>query len=102
MTMAKQMSGWRDPKEWDIDGKDSMILTAINLAIRSDDGWYCPHCNYKDTLRGSEISNEDYFSVMEEYDPVEVDCGNCGGKYYIKCSLTRRYYSCADKEFEDG
>lgn len=51
---------FRPPRSWD-DYKDNPMLSAITTLTRSDDGWVCPHCGYKEILKGSEIGSQGYF-----------------------------------------
>lgn len=99
--MAKEIEGWRRPREWDGDYKDNPMLTIITILTRSDDGWCCPHCEYKESLEGGGgIGNQEYFQLMEGYEPLEVTCFDCNKTYFLKATVVRKYFSCEDKEFK--
>lgn len=102
--MAKEIEGWRDKREWEINGNDQQFNAILNLS-RSHDGWYCPHCKYKYSLTnvncGEGVTNEQYFSLSEEYEKVKMNCDSCGEDYYVRCFVTKKFYSCEDTSFED-
>jgi hypothetical protein len=105
--LAKEIKGWRNKREWEMEtSKDApAFMLALDLAFKSDDGWYCPHCQHKATLYschcGEGVGNEAYFELIEHANEAKINCDECGKDYYVKCFVTRRYSSCEDKEFAE-
>ena len=96
--MAKEIKGWREDPKPVAKG----VAGALVELCTSDDGWLCPHCGSRKVLDvDSGITNETYFTLMEEYEPVEMNCYTCNKAYFIKANNVRRYYSCVDDKFEE-
>jgi len=95
--MSKEVRGYYN------DNKPVIPLdsphSAIFEAIRSHDGWLCPHCKVKSNPHKEEMSNQRYSDLIHNYEPLDMYCEHCGNKYYLKCSMTVKYYTCADESF---
>lgn len=101
--MAKELKGWRDPRDWEIHSGDKQLEAILNIS-RSDDGWLCPHCGSRYSLAGADggegVSNEDYFNLIENCENVKMSCYECGKDYHVRCFVTKRFFSCEDDKFE--
>lgn len=96
--MAKEIKGWREDPTPIAKGTAGALLELCT----SDDGWLCPHCGCKKVLDDSTgITNDAYVNLMEEFNPVELNCYDCNKAYFIKAAVVRKYYSCADAKFEE-
>lgn len=97
--MAKEIKGWREDPTPIAKGTAGALLELCT----SDDGWLCPHCGCKKALGDDsrDMTNEMYFTLMEHYEPVELNCYDCNKAYFIKANVVRKYYSCADAKFEE-
>lgn len=74
-------------------------LSAIFEAIRSHDGWVCPHCGHRTSVYREEMSNQRYMELLHEYAPLDMYCNKCDKIYYLKCAMTVKYYTCVDESF---
>lgn len=101
--MSKEVWGWRDSSDDFVSGHP--MVNAVLEASRSHDGWSCPHCGNKYTLTdahcGEGVSNEEYFDLIENFEKVKMNCDDCGEDYYVRCLVTKRFYSCEDDTFGD-
>lgn len=98
--MAKTIPGWRhtEPSE---DYKGSDFMQAISEAVRSHDGWVCPHCGYKEDLYNREMPTVSFNALVYEEETQKECCCKCGKNYYLKAHMTMKFYTCEDEEFED-
>lgn len=96
--MEESVPGWRE-KEYltPQDGDD--IIYAITYASRGHDGWVCPHCNYKQSFKGRELSNKDCMELLFGEDPFQEYCYSCERPYYVKADTAIRFSSRTDTEF---
>jgi hypothetical protein len=101
--MAKTLNGWRSRCAWDKPSGNA-YLDGLMETVTSHDGWLCPHCKEKTDPSDGELSNQEYFELIHNSysEPMERECGSCSEKYFLKAHMTIKYYTCEDKEFEDG
>lgn len=96
----KILKGWRTKYNWD---KPSGIpeLDRYMEACTSDDGWMCPYCEHKHDLCGEEFGNEEYMKLLHDsYDTaLTMTCTSCDKEFFLRCHMTIKYSTCADKEF---
>ena len=98
--MAKEVKGWRDPRDWDYKGDDAM-LKGLFAVSPSDDGWVCPHCGAKETLEAAEMASRVLMDLVFREESVREYCNDCGKEYFVRCYTRFTYSSCTDKKFEE-
>lgn len=98
--MARQIKGWRDKNDWEKDD-DAPYIKHIRELINSDDGWICPYCGYKERMDEAELSNSDLLELLFDVEKRDTHCSECGKHFFIKSSMTVKYFSCEDREFND-
>lgn len=92
--MAEVLDGWKN-KLREVDGED--IIDSLLEAVRSDDGWYCPHCKHKKTDHDMEFLDEEYVSLQIIGEILELRCPECRKDYFLKAFTTVRYSTSTDK-----
>lgn len=97
--MAKEVKGWRAPRNWDYEG-DDLMRKAVNAISQSDDGWECPHCGDKETMEASEMATQNVLNLIFSGESVREYCNYCGKEYFVKCHTRFSYSSCVDEKFE--
>jgi hypothetical protein len=98
--MAKEVKGWREPRNWDRKHDDA-FMSGLDKLIQSDDGWICPHCGVKETLADAEMRTEDVHNLVFGGEDVKRFCYECCKDYFLRCFTRLMYSSCADEKFEE-
>lgn len=96
--MSKEIEGYFN-KDNEPTATSDPALNILFKAIRSHDGWLCPHCGAKSNMHEEEMGNQRYMELIHEYTPMEMLCGHCDEKYYLKAHMTTKYYTCVDESF---
>jgi len=99
--MRKEIDGYYNENNKPVITPDHP-LSAIFEAIRSHDGWLCPHCYAKSNIHKEEMSSQRYMELLHEYTPMNMRCDSCDKEYYLKCCMTLKYYTCVDKIFGEN
>ena len=99
--MAKEVKGWRVPRDWDYKGDDAM-LKGLSAMSQSDDGWVCPHCGAKETLEAAEMATQTVMNLIFGGEAVREYCNYCDKEYFVQCYKRLTYTSCADEKFEES
>jgi len=96
--MSKEIDGYFD-RDNEPTATSDPALNVLFKAIRSHDGWLCPHCGAKRNIHDEEMSCQRYMELIHEYAPMDMRCDHCDKEYYLKCLMTAKYYTCADTSF---
>jgi rubredoxin len=110
--MEKVITGWRERRDWEQVPKSrkgslnmSDMVEACLESMRSHDGWFCPHCKYKQDYRESDtwegLGDEGFMTIQNGgLDPVSFTCPDCGKKYFVRSFVNIKFYSCIDQNFD--
>jgi len=101
--MGEVVKGWKTEYDWDKPTGLKELDKLID-ARTSDEGWKCPHCDSKSSPQEEEMSNHNYIRLLVGTDddgPMEMECGNCYKKFFLRASPAIKYETCSDKSFGD-